>query len=428
MIQEAIDTGQDLTLEELERSTATGRDMRHLVGEAEQLDCCGRVAAADDGDGRGLGQSLGHFTRSDCEVIEFEDTHRAVPDNGAGFLDGIGVELNRLLTDIDTHPALREGFGRNRLVVGIGRETIGNHVVDRQQELDALLFGLLHQRGSQIDLVGLEQRASDFMTLRLNKGVGHAATDNQRIDLGQEVLDDTDLVRDLGAAEDGDKRALGIGECLTHHLDLLLDQVTGDTGEIVCDTGCRSVGTVGRTERVVDEEVCHGSKFLRKGLLVLRLFLVEADVLQHHDLTVFERCGLRLRVVADDIGCQCDLAAEQFGQAINGRLHAELGFGAALGTTQVGDQDDLGTLIGQVRDGRQSTADALVIRDLTFLIQRDVEVNADDNPLTLDLDIFDSFFEQIRHVKLSCTSYNNRLTDKIGPPEPCQADTHIQLF
>ena len=40
--------------------------------------------------------------------------------------------------------------------------------------------------------------------------VGHAAADNQRVDLGRQVLEDIDLGRDLGAADEGDEGVLGV--------------------------------------------------------------------------------------------------------------------------------------------------------------------------------------------------------------------------
>ena len=43
----------------LEERAAAGRDVGHLVGQAELLDGLGRLAAADGRDGRGVGHRLG---------------------------------------------------------------------------------------------------------------------------------------------------------------------------------------------------------------------------------------------------------------------------------------------------------------------------------------------------------------------------------
>ena len=70
------------------------------------------------------------------------------------------------------------------------------------------------------------------------------------------------------------------------------------------------MGTVGRAERVVDKDVGHACQFAGKRRIVLRLFLVEADVLEQHDVTFLERRGLGLGVLADDVGGQRDRTAE----------------------------------------------------------------------------------------------------------------------
>jgi hypothetical protein len=44
----------------------------------------------------------------------------------------------------------------------------------------------------------------------LKESVGHASTDDHLVDLGEEVLDELNLVRHLGASEDGEHRALGV--------------------------------------------------------------------------------------------------------------------------------------------------------------------------------------------------------------------------
>merc|ERR1719152_822214 len=45
---ERSDARQHLALEQLQRGATTGRDVRHLVGEASLLDGSDRVTAADD--------------------------------------------------------------------------------------------------------------------------------------------------------------------------------------------------------------------------------------------------------------------------------------------------------------------------------------------------------------------------------------------
>ena len=55
----------------------------------------------------------------------------------------------------------------------------------------------------------------------------HAATEDEHVDQRKQVVDDADLVRDLGATEDRRERPLGVLEQLGEHLDLALHQEPG---------------------------------------------------------------------------------------------------------------------------------------------------------------------------------------------------------
>ena len=48
----------------------------------------------------------------------------------------------------------------------------------------------------------LGERLADLHALREQEGVGHAAADDQRVDLVEQVAEQVELGRDLGAADD----------------------------------------------------------------------------------------------------------------------------------------------------------------------------------------------------------------------------------
>jgi len=73
----------------------------------------------------------------------------------------------------------------------------------------------------------LDQRPADRAPLCLEEGIGHAAADDEGVDLVEQVLDHRDLVADLGAAEHGDERVVGIGEGLAKVEQFLLEQQAG---------------------------------------------------------------------------------------------------------------------------------------------------------------------------------------------------------
>ncbi len=100
-------------------------------------------------------------------------------------------------------------------------------MIDGQQELDLALLRFGEQLLGEFDFVFFQQRFADLFTLGLEEGVSHAAADEEGIDLLHQVADDFDFVADLGAAEDGNERAGGIGHGLAHVLEFFFHEQAG---------------------------------------------------------------------------------------------------------------------------------------------------------------------------------------------------------
>ena len=182
--------------------------------------------------------------------------------------------------------------------------------------------------------------------------------------------------------------------------------------------------TVCRAECVVDIDFGKRCKLFCKFGVVLGLARVKADVLKQDGFAFLQGCDLCLGVFADDVLREGDLAAEQLIETVCNRLQRELHgvvllclcqqlrlCGSLLSLRQLldllflflvqtealgedsvrlahmGAENDLCAVVQQIFDGRQSRNDALVARDLAIL-QRDVEVAADENFLALDFDVF----------------------------------------
>ena len=69
---------------------------------------------------------------------------------------------------------------------------------------------------------------------------------------------------------------------------------------------------------------------------------------------------------------------------------SEIGF--SLGPADVGADDDPRALIQQIVDGGQGRPDAGVVRDVSLIVERHVEVDAQENPLVRDVDVLDAEF------------------------------------
>ena len=67
-------------------------------------------------------------------------------------------------------------------------------------------------------------------------------------------------------------------------------------------------------ECIIDIDLSHGSECLSEIRVVLCLFCVEANVLEHEDFAVLQSCSLSLSVRADNVFCHDDFLAEELGK------------------------------------------------------------------------------------------------------------------
>ena len=374
--------------------------MGDLVGKAQLLAGSRAVAAAHDGHGVGVGQRLGNSDGALRQGGVLKHAHGAVPHHSLGSLGGVGKELAALLADVETLHVVGDGVGGHGLDVdgavnGIG-EGGGDDGVHGQEELDALGLGLGHHFLAVVDLLGVEEGLAHGIALGGQEGVGHAAADDEGIHLFEEVVDDVELVGDLGAAEDGHEGTLGIGQSLAHDADFLLDEVAADGGQIVGHTGGGGVGAVGGAEGVVDKDIGQGGQLLAQLGIVLGLALFKAGVLQEHDLAVLQGGSLGLGVLTGHILGHDDGLTQQLAQAVSHDLQAQLGLVLALGLAHVGAEDDLGAVVDEILDGGQRGHDTLVAGDDAAL-DGHIEVAAAEYPLAFYINVFHRFLVVVHY-------------------------------
>ena len=94
--------------------------------------------------------------------------------------------------------------------------------------------------------------------------------------------------------------------------------------------------------------VGQGGQGLGEGGVVGLLALVEAQVLQQHDLAGLQGGGLGLGVLADDVLGKDNLLAQQLAQPLSHGGQGEGFLPLPLGFAQMGAGDDGGSLLQQV--------------------------------------------------------------------------------
>src|SRR5262245_44986641 len=205
------ETRELLALQVLQRRATTGGDVAERVVREAQLPYGGRgVTATDDAQPVHLGHRLRDGLGSARERRHLEYTHRAVPEHRLGAGDLGGERLAGLGTDVQT-----ELVGRHRVRGDHGRRGVGLELgrdddVGREHDLDTLGLRRVQVALDHVDLVFLEQARADLGALRLEEREDHAATDQQLVRLGDQVVDHRELVRYLRATEYDDVRALRV--------------------------------------------------------------------------------------------------------------------------------------------------------------------------------------------------------------------------
>jgi len=120
--------------------------------------------------------------------------------------------------------------------------------------------------------------------LRGKEGVGHAAADDQRVDVIKEIAEEIELGGNFGAADDGRDRALRRVQRLLQRRQFFLHGAAGISGQKMRDRLDGSVRPVRNRKRVVHIDVAELCKSGCKGGIVLFFALVEAGILQAENL------------------------------------------------------------------------------------------------------------------------------------------------
>lgn len=213
------------------------------------------VTTADDHNGAGLSSLNGGVEGvlgGLGEGLELEDARRTVPEDSLGLGDGLLVELDTLGANIQTH----EAVGNTRGISGganggIGGELISGDVVNGKDNLNVVLLSLLDDLANDLAAGLVKETVADLDILKsLLEGEGHTTGDDEAVHLGQQVVNELDLIRHLSATEDGKEGACGILKGLGEVLKLLLHEETGSLlREIHANHG--AVGAVGGTEGII---------------------------------------------------------------------------------------------------------------------------------------------------------------------------------
>ena len=254
--------------------------MTDFIFQPNLLDGRHAVAAAYNADRVAVGYRFGYGFRAFAEGIHFEYAHRPVPDHKLRVFYRLRILLAGLGPDIQRHIILVQVVQVGYFINGIRFELRCHHQICRQQDLHILNGRFRHNTFGFLNLVFFHQGFPHGNASGRQESIGHAAADKQRVYLAQQVDDNTDLIRHLGAADNGGKGMLGIVYRIPDKTDFFFQQEPGCAGQEMSHTFYRSMGPVGNAEAVVHIQICQRRQLFCKFQIVLFFFFMIPQVLQ----------------------------------------------------------------------------------------------------------------------------------------------------
>src|SRR5215203_3715319 len=128
----------------------------------------------------------------------------------------------------------------------------------RQRQLRA---PLVDQLFCEVELLFFDKRVACLESHCAKESARHRAADEHRIHLGQKLLDDIDLTRDLGTTEDSDERLSRIRQRAAKVFELAFhQQACYGRAKVFSDSCGGRVRAMGCAERIVHKKVTERGK------------------------------------------------------------------------------------------------------------------------------------------------------------------------
>src|ERR1700747_599268 len=147
---------------------------------------------------------------------------------------------------------------------------------------------------------------------------------------------------------------------------------------------------------------------------------MEADVFENQDFPVAQSFALAFGTRADAIESEGHRITEKLFQLFGCWPQRIFQIGTALGAAEMRSQNKSRTLLNRKADCRKGFADAGVVGD-DAVFQRDVEVHANENALSAEVEVVDG---ELVHGRSLCDANDNSsqgLMAEILRPNSCRA-------
>ncbi len=255
------------------------------------------------------------------------------------------------------------------------------------------LLRLLEQALADVQHGRLVQRLADIEAQRREKGIGDAAAHDHLIDLAQQGFQHRELGGYLRAGDDGEQRPRRLLERRLQRRQFA-DQQRAGAGHrrVLRDSVSARLGAMRRAERIHHIDIAQRGHFLRQIVRVLLFALVEAHVLEQHDLA-----GVNVHAV-QPVLLQGHRHPQQLRQALgHGSEREFLRVLALLGTAEMRHHQHARPRRQRRLDGRQRRANPRIAAHHPIL-NRHVQVLADQHPLAAQIQTRHSFDDHLHSM------------------------------
>ena len=270
-------------------------------------------------------------------------------------------------------------------------EFLRNDRIDRQHDLAAQRLGLGQDIARVRDQIVLAERFADRLALRGKECVRHAAADDQRLDLRQQVAEQIELGRNFGAADDGRNRMLRHLEGALQRIEFGLHgaaRIGRQVGDRH-DSGIGGMFAMRRRERVVDEDVAERRELLRELLVVLFFAGMKARVFETENVAVLHRGNRGLRFRPDAIFGESHRTADDPRDLGNHRPQRIFRIRPPFGRPKCDSRITLPPLPASSLMVGAISLDAGCVGDLAVL-HRHVEVHAQQHALSFNVGVVEA--------------------------------------
>ena len=133
---------------------------------------------------------------------------------------------------------------------------------------------------------------------------------------------------------------------------------------------------VGRRKCIIHIDIAQPRQLAGETLVVLLFFRMETEILQKNDVPFLHRRDRRFRLRADAVIDEDDVLAQQIGQPLRNGLQRVLLHPLAVRPPEMGRKYRLSLLIDHAPYGRKVRLYPRIVGDMPLLVQRHVEVDA----------------------------------------------------